>query len=195
MVLKVEHVTFEYEENKPILTDVSLELKSGEIVGISGRNGSGKSTLMKLIAGYIKPDSGEVICEDIKAYEMGVMIDRPAVYEDMTVSANLDMADRLHGVKNFHDDALVEAIGLDQFMKVKAGKLSFGNMQKLGIAMVVGDGTKLLIIDEPFNGLDVMSKNKLIAYLKKKSKAGLAILMTSHIKGDYDLLCDRVVTL
>lgn len=191
ILLKINNLSFSYDD-KSIIEDFSMLLHEGEILGLAGENGSGKSTLLKLVAGYVKGYSGEIIfpCDEVKS-NMAAVIDIPYIYEDMKTEDNLVMMSTLHGVS--YDKNLVEILGLCRYMKKKASALSFGNRQKLAICMAVNEKTRLALLDEPFNGLDVLSKVTLTDYISSRAKNGMGVVITSHIKGDLERLCDKII--
>lgn len=194
-IAALEHISFGYEKNVPILKDISLEIKKGEIVGLAGGNGSGKSTLLKIMAGFIRDYRGTVHIAEAVMENLACVIDGSAVFEDLSVGHNLEMITKMS--KNAEgrkpDENLIDLLDLRKYYRRKASKLSLGNQQKLALCMALHQDTALALLDEPFNGLDPMSKARLLHYLKQRADSGMSILMTSHIRGDLELLCDRLI--
>lgn len=193
-LVSLENVSFGYDKKK-ILDGVSFEVTNGEIIGISGKNGSGKSTLLNIIGGFITDYQGTIQYGD-KLGHIGCMIGGAPIYEDLSVKDNIEMINRMYGNDNLYiDEMLYDITDLKQFERKRAGKLSLGNKQMLALVMSIGSKSKLLLLDEPFNGIDPVHKAELIKYLKLRTEKGTAIVMTSHIKGDLKLMCNRMIEL
>lgn len=193
-LVRLENVSFGYDKKK-ILDGVSFEVASGEIIGISGKNGSGKSTLLNIIGGFITDFQGTIQYGD-KLGHIGCMIGGAPIYEDLSVKDNIEMINRMYGSDYLYvDKMLYDITGLKQFERKRAGKLSLGNKQMLALVLSIGSKSKLLLLDEPFNGIDPVHKAELIKYLKLRANKGTAIVMTSHIKGDLKLMCNRMIAL
>lgn len=194
-LITLDHISFGYEKNSLILSDVSLEVEKGEILGLAGKNGAGKSTLLKIMAGFLKDFEGSVSMSEDVIKNIACVIDGPAIFEDLSVKHNIEMAMKLAGgeEKKKPDEIFIEQMELKQFYKLKASKLSLGNKQKLALCIAITKNTVLAMLDEPFNGIDPIGKTRLIRYLKKRAEEGMTFVITSHIKGDLELLCDRVI--
>lgn len=193
-LVSLENVSFGYDKRK-IIDSVSFEISSGEVIGIAGKNGSGKSTLLNIIGGFIRDFQGTIQYGD-KLGHIGCMIGGAPIYEDLTVKDNIEMMNRIYGKDNLYiDEILYDITDLKQFEKKRAGKLSYGNKQMLALVMSIGSKSRLLLLDEPFNGIDPIHKTELIKYLRKRTENGTAIIMTSHIKGDLKLMCNRMIAL
>jgi ABC-2 type transport system ATP-binding protein len=191
-VMSLSHITFSYEKEHNIIEDISMELYQGEILGLTGGNGTGKSTLLKIMAGFINGYTGEVYVSEEAAGHIACVIDKPSVFEEMSVKNNLIMMDKLSCMAAI-DRELVEDMNLMPYMKTRASHLSLGNKQKLALCLAINTETRIAILDEPFNGLDSFAKASLTKYLKKRASEGMGIIITSHIPGDIDDICDRVV--
>lgn len=194
-LITLEHVSFGYEKESRILSDISLEVRKGEILGLAGKNGSGKSTLLKILAGFLTDYEGSVSMSEDIMKNIACVIDTPAIFEDLSVRNNIEMAVKLAGKQEMRrpDEAFIEQMDLEQFYKLKASKLSLGNKQKLALCLALTRNTRLALLDEPFNGIDPIGKTRLIRYLKKRAEEGMTFVITSHIKGDLELLCSRVI--
>lgn len=190
-IISLKDISFKYENNY-IFQNVSFNVNRGDIFGISGANGTGKSTLLNIIGGYLPGYEGHISYETDR-YSMGSMVGGASIYEDMTVADNIRMVNRMHkGKKAFVDERLYEITGLMRYEKKRASKLSLGNKQMLALSMTAGSELQLLLMDEPFNGIDPVHKTLIIKYLKKRAEEGLTIIMTSHIKGDLSLMCNEI---
>lgn len=175
--------------SKTVLDNVSLELKKGHIYGLVGKNGAGKTTLMRTIAGLSFPDKGQVTMmagnrHDISELgeHFGFMIEHPALFSSMSAIDNLKMYALL---KTGHDKLdfqnLLSLVGLDGEDKKKVRKFSLGMRQRLGIAIALIDDPKLLVLDEPINGLDPIGVTEIRRLIKKISQEkGTTILISSH---------------
>lgn len=194
-LITLEHVSFGYEKESRILSDISLEVRKGEILGLAGKNGSGKSTLLKILAGFLTDYEGSVSMSEDIMKNIACVIDTPAIFEDLSVRNNIEMAVKLAGKQEMRrpDETFIEQMDLEQFYKLKASKLSLGNKQKLALCLALTRNTRLALLDEPFNGIDPIGKTRLIRYLKKRAEEGMTFVITSHIKGDLELLCSRVI--
>ena len=195
----VEHVykSFGMEQ---ILTDVSMKVLPGKIFGIVGNNGSGKTVLMKCICGFLKPDSGIVrvngkivgkACDFPE--DLGVIIETPGFLPNLTGYQNLKILASLKGVigKKEIREVLLQ-VGLDPDMRKPVGKYSLGMRQRLGIAQAIMEKPKVLILGEPFNGLDKTGVGHMRDLLQELKGQGKAILLASHNAQDIEVLCDEV---
>ena len=195
----VEHVykSFGMEQ---ILTDVSMNVLPGKIFGIVGNNGSGKTVLMKCICGFLKPDSGIVrvngkivgkACDFPE--DLGVIIETPGFLPNLTGYQNLKILASLKGIigKKEIREVLLQ-VGLDPDMRKPVGKYSLGMRQRLGIAQAIMEKPKVLILDEPFNGLDKTGVGHMRDLLQELKGQGKAILLASHNAQDIEVLCDEV---
>lgn len=183
-----------------VLYAVSHEFEEGKIHGIVGNNGSGKTVLFKCICGFLHPTKGKIFVDyqqvgkDMDFPEnMGIIIETPGFLPYQTGMRNLQILASLK--KKINDKTIREAIrkvGLDLDMKKHVSKYSLGMRQRLGIAQAIMEDPLILILDEPFSGLDkhvIKDMRKLILELKAKGKT---ILLASHNQADIDELCDTV---
>lgn len=198
-VIKVEHVSMVFGEEE-VLHDVSFEFQEGLIYGIVGNNGSGKTVLMKCICGFLTPTSGKIyvnykqIGKDMDFPEdTGIIIETPGFLPNLSGYKNLEILASLR--KKIGKDMIrdsIRRVGLDPDMKKHVAKYSLGMRQRLGIAQAIMEDPEILILDEPFNGLDkkgIAQMHELILGLKEKNKT---ILLSSHSQNDIDVLCDIV---
>lgn len=177
-----------------VLDDVSLNIKSGTITGFIGRNGSGKTVLLKIIAGLYYPSSGEVkINENYNIYDdFGFLIDTNFL-DNLDAFDNLKTIALLKGnVSDYEIKKIIEFVLLDPDNKQKYKFYSTGMKQKLKIAQALMEKPKVIILDEPFNGLDKESVLYFRNILLNLKKEGCTIIITSHYKEDIDCLCDIV---
>ncbi len=199
MVVEVKNVSKSFK-NREIFKNVSLSVKEGTIVGITGENGCGKTVLFKMICGFMGYQSGcitvfdKYIGKDIDVPEnTGIIIETPGFMEEYNQMYNLKY---LMSLRNQIDESKIietlKKVGLDPNNKEKIKKFSLGMRQKLAIAQAIMENQKLLILDEPMNALDQSSVNKIRELLLDLKREGKTILMASHLKDDIDILCDEV---
>lgn len=187
-------------KGKYILQDINMFLEQGHIYGLIGENGSGKTMLIRLICGLAKPTSGEIYIDGKK---MGIDIDVPdsigAIIEVpgfLPDKSGLENLKYLASLRNrITDDEIRAAMvkcGLDPNNKKHVGKYSLGMRQRLGIAQAIMENPRLLLLDEPMNGLDQQGVKDVKALLKEMKSEGKAILLASHHYEDISELCDIV---
>lgn len=200
-VLEIKNVSKKIGK-KQILKDVSFDVHEGEIFGFVGPNGAGKSTLIKTMLGLYKLDSGSVkiagfdISSDFeKAMEnVGAIIENPEVYDYLSGMDNLKIYARMCDDVSFsYIDELVKETKLGGRINSKVRTYSLGMKQRLGVVQALLSKPKLLILDEPTNGLDPIGIKELRELLKKFSKSqGMAVFISSHILSEIELMCDRI---
>ncbi len=200
-VLSIKQVSKHLGKRK-ILSDITLDVKEGEIFGFLGPNGSGKTTTIKLILGLLRMESGEIsICgyDNVKQFEsamrcVGGIIENPEMYKYLTGRQNLEQYLRMYPeLPPERVDEVVRLVRMESRIDDKIAKYSLGMRQRLGIAQAVLHRPKLLILDEPTNGLDPAGIKELRDVLKKLSREeGVAVFVSSHMLSELQLMCDRV---
>lgn len=192
-IIEVKNVTKKFDD-KIIVDSLTLNVKQGETIGIVGRNGSGKTVLLKMICGLYIPTSGDIIINSNKsnAEKLGVLIDSNFL-SDETGFYNLKLLSQL-GVKIKEDKIyeILNLVGLDPYNKTKYKNYSTGMKQKLKLANALMYDSEILILDEPFNGLDKDSVNHFRDIILQYKKEKKTILLTSHNYEDIKLLCDKI---
>lgn len=201
IVLDVENLTKKYGERKAV-DDVSFQIFEGEIFGLIGPNGAGKSTIIKMITGLAKSTEGSVlICGNSieKNFEkaisnVGGIIENPELYSYMTGLENLKFFASLYpNVKQKQINEAVELVGMENRINDRVKTYSLGMKQRVGIAQALLHSPKLLILDEPTNGLDPNGIKDMRDFLKKLAKSKrIAILISSHNLAELEQLCDTV---
>jgi ABC-2 type transport system ATP-binding protein len=186
--------------------DVSFTIPAGQIVGLLGHNGAGKTTIMKMLSGYLEPDSGRVtmndkeIDSDLQGFQakLGYLPENLPVYQDMVVADYLDYAADLKGIST--EDKLsevkrvVQETGIQEKTLSPVSALSRGYKQRVGVAQALLGKPEILILDEPTNGLDPGQTEQMRALIREISKRATVILST-HIMQEVEALCDRVLIL
>lgn len=192
-IIEVKNVTKKFDD-KIIVDSLTLNVKQGETIGIVGRNGSGKTVLLKMICGLYIPTSGDITINSNKsnAEKLGVLIDSNFL-NDETGFYNLKLLSQL-GVKIKEDKIyeILKLVGLDPYNKTKYKNYSMGMKQKLKLANALMYDSEILILDEPFNGLDKDSVNHFRNIILQYKKQKKTILLTSHNYEDIKLLCDKI---
>ena len=191
-----------YFGKKHILKDVSFKISSGEILGFIGPNGAGKTTAIKCILGLQKMKSGTItingydIVKDFeKAIEsVGAIVENPDMYMYLSGRKNLEMIARMYrGISKDRINEVIKLVGLENRINDKVSKYSLGMRQRLGIAAALMHNPKLLILDEPTNGLDpegIKDLRGLLKSLAKNDKIG--VLISSHNLAELDSFCTSV---
>jgi len=195
----VEHLYKSFGK-EDVLIDVNLTIPPGKIVGVVGNNGCGKTVLMKCICGFMKADRGTVLVGDKRIGRdcdfpdrIGIIIETPGFIPDMSGYRNLKTLAALKGLigKKEIKDVLLR-VGLAQNMHKSVTKYSLGMRQRLGIAQAIMEDPDVLILDEPFNGLDRSGVEEMRELFTVLKQSGKAILLASHNREDIRMLCDEV---
>lgn len=187
---------------KDILLDhVSYQCEQGKIHGIVGRNGSGKTLLMKCICGFIRPNEGHIYVRDKEigkdidfTPDTGIIIETPGFIPYYSGYRNLKVLAAINNRISRKDiENAMYQVGLDPTMKKRVATYSLGMRQRLGIAQAIMEDPSLIILDEPFNGLDKHGVEEMREYFLSLKKKGKTILLTSHNTENIEYLCDTVV--
>ncbi len=200
-VLKINHLS-KWFGRKKIIDDLSLEVYAGEVFGFLGPNGAGKTTTIKMIIGLLSIDSGEIFLNGVslkKDFEkamisIGGIVESPDMYTDLSGLANLKMYARLQ--RNVSDERINEAVkmvGMENRAREKVKKYSLGMKQRIGLAQAILHKPKILILDEPTNGLDPAGIRDLRDIMKNLAhNENVAVFVSSHLLSEMELMCDRV---
>lgn len=187
---------------QPVINQVSMTIKEGEIYGFLGPNGAGKTTIMKMLLNLVKPTSGEVKIQNqsIQATSIeylkniGSLIEYPIFYEELTAYKNLKIHCAYMGFKDQNRiKSVLDIVGLHQVEKKKVKEFSLGMRQRLAIARAIVTKPKILILDEPINGLDPIGIKEIRELLVKlKQQYGMTILISSHIVSEIESIADTI---
>lgn len=197
MEIKLENVSKRFK-NENVLKGISYSFESRKIYSIVGRNGSGKSVLLKIIAGLYLQDKGNVLFDN-KNYNMineipdnlGIVIEQPSFINDLTGLENLKLLASIRNVATERDIVeSLEIVNLKDDMNKKYSKYSLGMRQKLSIAQAIMEHQKVILLDEPFNGIDRQSVVAIKEYLKRVKNEDKLIIITTHIMDDVVDLSD-----
>lgn len=175
--------------NRKILDNINLKFANKEIIGILGPNGAGKSVLLKIIAGFLSPDKGRVYSNG----KVGISIQDNSFYESLTVKQNLNYFANIYKVEDKKNKIaeLIHELGLSNFVNSNVSTLSGGTKKKLDLACSLLNDPSILVLDEPFTGLDRSFTNELVRLLKKLNERGLTLIISSHVVPSTFDLCNR----
>ena len=177
--------------------DISLLVPKNSIYGLLGPNGAGKSTLLKMLTGMINPTSGEIIYKEKPwsrndLLEIGSLIEQSPIYENLTARENLKVRTLLYNLPDSRIEDVLEIVNLTNTGNKKAGKFSMGMKQRLAIAIALLNNPKLLILDEPTNGLDPIGIGDLRELIKSFPKKGITVIISSHILSEVEQIADYI---
>ncbi len=199
MKIELKNVTKEFDKVE-IIKNISLKFETGKIYGLYGRNGSGKSVLMKLICGFLIPTKGKVLIngKDFNAKNeypdnLRAVIEKPSFFPELTGFENLKLLAKIQS--KISDEEIIKALDLVNLIgekDKKYSKYSLGMKQKLAIAQAIMEDPSILILDEPFNGIEEKSVEKITKFLKEEAKNGKTIIFSTHIKEDLENLADII---
>lgn len=199
-VIQAEKLTKKFGDTIAV-DDVSINVREGEIYGFLGLNGAGKTTTIRLLLGMIKPHSGSISLFGQNAKQasrvwndVGYLVETPYSYPNLTVKENLEVCYQLRGLKDKKQiDKIISVLQLGQYENKKAKFLSLGNSQRLGLAKALIHNPKLLILDEPINGLDPAGIVEIREFLKDLVKNhNTTIFLSSHILSEISKVATRI---
>lgn len=201
VLLKVSHLNKSIG-GRQILHDISFEVYAGEVFGFLGPNGAGKTTTIKIAVGLLSLDEGSIMINGIdvkKNFEkamanVGGIVENPEMYKYLTGMENLKQYARMRkGVTQERINEVVELVKLSNRINDKVSKYSLGMRQRLGVAQALLHRPKVLILDEPTNGLDPAGIKELRDILKETAhKENISVIVSSHLMSEMELMCDRV---
>ena len=189
--LQITNLTKSYGKTI-ILDNVNLSIDSGEIVGLLGRNGAGKSTLMKCIVGLVSKDSGTIKINGVVSNKFGYLIEYPAFYPNLSAYDNLKIFASILNVRDKRIKDIIDIVGLTKHGDKIFANYSLGMKQRLGLGRVLLTDPDLLILDEPFNGLDPSGVIEIRGLLKELAKSGKSILISSHNLPEIERIVDQI---
>lgn len=204
-IIDFKNLTKRYKNSRGI-KDVSFSVSEGDVFGFLGPNGAGKTTAMKILTGLMKPDSGNVYicgCSVVEDYEqamgagVGAIIESVDTFEYLTAYQHLKMhSNYFDGISDDRINRCLELTGISKFKNERIKNFSLGMKQRFGIASAILSDPKVLILDEPYNGLDVegmVQMREMFRTMAKEKKT--TILISSHLIHDVELLCNKVCIL
>ncbi|AXI01097.1 ABC transporter ATP-binding protein [Sporosarcina sp. PTS2304] len=203
MLIEISNLSKGYK-NKQVIKNMNLNINEGEVIAIVGPNGSGKTTLLNLIAGNIKMDEGNIDISieghrlednlELRRY-IGFLQDSTVLTNDLTGYDHMKFLGDIHNKNKEDIKRVISVFRLDKFIKKKVKNYSLGMKQRLLIALATVHNPKVLILDEPFNGIDYESSYGLKELFNNYKKDGNTIIFTSHILSDIDRITDVIIFL
>ncbi|MNW43118.1 putative ABC transporter ATP-binding protein YxlF [compost metagenome] len=179
------------------VNNVTLSIQENSVYGLLGPNGAGKSTTLKMLTGMLRPTSGEILFQgkpwsrkDLA--QIGALIESPPLYENLTARENLKVRTTLLGLPDSQIDEVLNMVDLTHTGKKRSGQFSMGMKQRLGIAIALINHPKLLILDEPTNGLDPIGIQEQRELIRSFPKQGITVILSSHILSEVEQIVDHV---
>lgn len=196
LILETKNLTKSFGKQKAV-DNISLKIKENSIYGLLGPNGAGKSTTLKMITGMIHKTSGQIFFEGREwsrddLSDIGALIEMPALYENLSARENLKVRTLLLGLPDSRIDEVLEIVSLKDTGKKKSGQFSIGMKQRLGIAIALLNNPKLLILDEPTNGLDPLGIQELRDLIRSFPEKGITVILSSHILAEVEQTADHI---
>lgn len=195
-ILETKELTKKFGRQKAV-ANLSLQIKKNSVYGLLGPNGSGKSTTLKMITGMLHKTSGEILFEDkpwsrADLEKIGALIEMPPLYDNLTAWENLKVRTLLLGLPDSRIKEVLEIVDLKNTGKKKSGQFSIGMKQRLGIAIALLNHPRLLILDEPTNGLDPLGIQELRDLIKSFPEQGITVILSSHILAEVEQIADHI---
>jgi len=195
-ILKTNNLCKDFKKQKAV-NNVSITVRENSIYGLLGPNGAGKSTTLKMITGMLRPTSGKVLFnghewnrKDLE--QIGALIETPPLYENLSAVENLEVRAKLLNIPKTRIDKVLKMVDLKNTGRKKAGQFSMGMKQRLGIAIALLNSPKLLILDEPTNGLDPIGIQELRSLIRSFPSKGITVILSSHILSEVQLIADDI---
>lgn len=195
-IIVIRNLSKEFKRQK-VLKEITMKIPENCVYGLLGPNGAGKSTLLKTITGILTPTSGEIYFRGKKwsrenLSEIGALIETPPIYENLTAWENLKVRALLLGVGEERMQEVLELTDIADTGKKRAGTFSLGMKQRLGIALALLNNPKLLVLDEPINGLDPLGIQELRKLIRSFPKKGITVIVSSHILSEIEQIADYI---
>lgn len=195
-ILKTDNLCKYFKKQKAV-DNVSITVRENSIYGLLGPNGAGKSTTLKMITGMLRPTNGKVLFnghdwtrKDLE--QIGALIETPPLYDNLSAAENLEVRAKLLAFPKARIDEVLEIVDLQNTGRKKAGQFSMGMKQRLGIAIALLNNPKLLILDEPTNGLDPIGIQELRSLIRSFPSQGITVILSSHILSEVQLIADDI---
>lgn len=179
------------------VNNISLNIEKNSVYGLLGPNGAGKSTTLKMITGILKPTSGSIefdghLWKRNDLEHIGALIEMPPLYENLTAYENLKVRTALLGLDDARINEVLQIVQLTNTGKKRVGQFSLGMKQRLGIAIALLNHPKLLILDEPTNGLDPVGIEELRELIRSFPAKGITVILSSHILSEVQQIADHI---
>ena len=195
-ILQTKNLCKIFEKQRAV-NNVSISIQKNSVYGLLGPNGAGKSTTLKMITGMFHKTSGEILFEGhpwsrSDLTDIGALIESPPLYENLSARENLKVRTLLLGLSDSRIDEVLQTVDLTNTGKKRAGQFSMGMKQRLGIAIALLNHPKLLILDEPTNGLDPIGIQDLRGLIRSFPEQGITVILSSHILSEVELIADHI---
>ena len=195
-ILKTNNLCKDFKKQKAV-NNVSITVRENSIYGLLGPNGAGKSTTLKMITGMLRPTSGKVLFNGHESNrkdleQIGALIETPPLYENLSAVENLEVRAKLLNIPKTRIDKVLKMVDLQNTGRKKAGQFSMGMKQRLGIAIALLNSPKLLILDEPTNGLDPIGIQELRSLIRSFPSKGITVILSSHILSEVQRIADDI---
>lgn len=196
LILETQNLCKEFGSQKAV-DNISLQIKRNSIYGLLGPNGAGKSTILKMLVGLLHPTSGSILFDNEQwkrssLSQIGALIEAPASYGNLTARENLLVHTKLLGIPDTRISEVLEIVDLKDTGKKRASQFSLGMKQRLGIAIALLNNPKLLILDEPTNGLDPFGIQELRELISSFPSKGITVVLSSHILTEVAQVVDEI---
>jgi sodium transport system ATP-binding protein len=190
-----------------VLFGIDLEVAAGEVVALMGRNGAGKTTTLRMLYGVMKPDAGHIQVDDVDGVaspqlaqqRLGVLPDGFGLYPRLTAREHIYYFGELHGISGARlrerAEELIQLLDMRAIADRRTGGFSHGERTKVAIARALVHGPRNVLLDEPTNGLDVMSTRAVRTIVRRLRESGHCILFSSHVMQEVSALCDAIVVI
>lgn len=195
-IIAIKNLSKEFKGQK-VLKGITMAIPENCVYGLLGPNGAGKSTLLKTMTGLLRPSSGEIFFrghpwsrKDLA--EIGALIETPPIYENLSAWENLKVRALLLGVNDERIQEVLTLTDISDTGKKKAGAFSLGMKQRLGIALALLGNPKLLVLDEPINGLDPLGIQELRQLIRSFPQKGITVIISSHILSEIQQTADYI---
>lgn len=195
-MLETKNLTKQFGKQTAV-NQLNLKVKRHSIYGLLGPNGSGKSTTLKMVTGMLRKTSGHILIDghdwsrkDLE--NIGALIESPPLYENLTARENLKVRTLMLGLPDSRIDEVLKIVDLTNTGKKRAGQFSMGMKQRLGIAIALLNRPKLLILDEPTNGLDPIGIQELRELILSFPAQGITVIISSHILSEIQMTADHI---
>ncbi|MBU0528659.1 ABC transporter ATP-binding protein [bacterium] len=196
VILSIKNLSKSFGKRK-VVDSLSFEIREGEIFGFLGPNGAGKSTAIRSMLSLIKPDDGDIVIfnKSVRKFKnsalcgVGALVERPDFYEYLSAFRNLSLLAKMDNISQNRIDEVLKIVGLSERRADKVKTFSQGMKQRLGIAQALLSNPKLLILDEPTNGLDPRGMKEVRDLIRKLAQEGITILISSHLLHEVEQVC------
>jgi gallidermin-class lantibiotic protection ABC transporter, ATP-binding subunit len=195
-IIKTSQVSKKFRKTYAV-KDLSMSVRKNSVYGLLGPNGAGKSTLLKMITGIIRPTSGEIQFNNHPwtrkdLWNIGSLIESPPLYENLTAFENLKVRATLLEISTNKCNEVLQTMDLSDAKNKKTSDFSLGMKQRLGIALALLNNPKLLILDEPTNGLDPFGIEELRIMIRSFAESGISVIISSHILSEVQQVADDI---